>query len=394
MKIFFYLIGYLIYPFSFLFPRNEKIWVFGSSRGAFNDNAKYLFIYTAGNRKKIRPIWLSVDKKTVAFIRKSGLESYYIGSLKGLFYSLIAKYWFFNSYTSDILFFTSGGSICINLWHGIGLKKIEFSIENGPLADTYIKKTLKKRFFYPQVFRRPDYFLSTTDFQSVKFARAFRIDLSRCLNLGYPRNEIMVWNNSKRADFILKYEPSETREILLRIQKFRKTFIYMPTWRESQKNIFIQNFDLRELNQLMVQKNSLFILKPHSNTTISGDINATYSNLFLMKNTVDIYPLLSYTDVLITDYSSVLYDYLLLENKEIILYLYDFEKYVNVRDFNYPFIENVVGKIVTTFGQLTESIKAENYQTDRIQKQELKNKFWGITPDDVCGSILKRVLEK
>lgn len=56
-----------------------------------------------------------------------------------------------------------------------------------------------------------------------------------------------------------------------------------------------------------------------------------------------------FTDVLITDYSSILYDYLLMQEKETVLFLFDYEEYVRDRDFYYPFEENVVGRKVSSF---------------------------------------------
>lgn len=392
MKLLIYFLGYIIYPFSFLFPRNKKIWAFGSFRGAFNDNAKYLFIYVSENCPEINPIWLSSNKNTVLQVRQLGFNCYYIGSIKGILYSLRSKYWFFNSYTSDILFFTSGGSICINLWHGVGLKKIEFSVTKGYLSKIYVDKTFKMRFFYPQVYRRPNFFLSTTDFQSTKFAEAFRIDKSKCLNIGYPRNEILTQVESKRIDFIKKYEPKITQEIIAQIGQFKKTYIYMPTWRDSQKDIFAQSFDLYVLNQLMVTKNCLFILKPHANTKVDSNLISNLSNVLLINNNVDIYTILPYTNVLITDYSSVLYDYILMENKDVILYVYDFDQYVSQRDFNYPFKENVAGKMVYNFPDLIDCIENDDYKMDVLKRLEIKDRFWGMGTDDVCKAIIEKVI--
>ncbi len=391
MKIAYYLLGYLIYPFSFLFPRSKRIWVFGSFRGSFNDNAKYLFIYASENKPDITSIWLSQNKNTVSLVRQLGLKSYSIFSLKGIFYSLRAKYWFYNSYTSDILFFTSGGSTCTNLWHGVGLKKIEFSIKSGALSDIYVKNTFKQRFFYPQVFRRPDYFLSSTEFQSIKFAEAFRINVSKCLNLGYPRNELLIETESERMQFVERYEPVETKEIIEKIKSFNKAFIYMPTWRDSQKDLFSQTFDLQYLNEIMFDKKSLLILKPHANTTIDSRKLSMYSNIMVINNKVDIYTILPYTNVLITDYSSVLYDYILMKDKDIILYLYDYNEYINTRDFNYPFHENVVGKCVSNFSELVQCIKDEDYRIDEAKRLEIKNRFWGNQANNICEEIISRV---
>lgn len=370
-----YAAGYFFFPFSFLFPRSRKIWIFGSFRGAFNQNTKYLFIYVSEQVPEIRAVWITYKSAVVREIRSKGLKAYSLFSLPGLYYALRGKYYFFNDYSSDICYFTSGGAVKVNLWHGVGLKKIEFCIENGPLAARYVRKTFRERFFYPFVYQRPDYFLSSTEFQSVKFAQAFRIPLERCLNLGYPRNDVLLWGKERREDFIEKYEPRITRELIGRIRKYKKTYLYMPTWRDSQKELFSAHLELEKLNGFMRETDSLFLFKPHPIMKIESEIFGQCSHLMLLDSHVDIYTLLPYTHVLITDYSSILYDYLLMKDKDVILYLYDYRTYVRERDFNYPFLENIAGSVVYDFESLVRVMREGNY--DRSNYARINERFWG-----------------
>ena len=162
MKTLAYIVCYLLYPFSFLIPRSKKRLAFGCYRGGFSDNSKYLFIYAAEHCKDLDVCWLSVNRQTVKHVRSLGLPAYWVLSPIGAWKALRAKYWFINSYTSDIMYCLSGNATVINLWHGVGLKRCEFNIQNGGLADRYVKKTFKERFYHPESFRRPDYLLSST----------------------------------------------------------------------------------------------------------------------------------------------------------------------------------------------------------------------------------------
>jgi CDP-glycerol glycerophosphotransferase (TagB/SpsB family) len=374
MKFLLFLLGYFIYPFSFIVPRNKKKWAFGSFSNAFNDNSKYLFICVSGHQPAIDAAWISASKETVKQVRRLGLKAFYIGSVKGLFFALRSKYWFFNSYTSDILFFASGGAVRINLWHGIGLKKM-----------THGRWTFKRAFYYPQNYQRPNFLLSSTAFQSVKFAEVFRINLSQCLNLGYPRNALLTAPEEVRRDFIQRYESPETLKLIARIKQYRKTFIYMPTWRESQRNIFVDNMDLNSLQALMKETDSVLLLKPHVNTRINHNFFSRFENIMLLDGRIDTYAVLPYTDVLITDYSSVLYDYMLMEGKDVILYTYDMDSYITERNFNYPFLENVVGKIIRSADELRQCLQSGDYKIDEAKRIEIRNKFWGDTWNkDLC----------
>ena len=390
MKTLAYIICYLIYPFSFLIPRSKKRLAFGSYRGGFSDNSKYLFIYAAEHCKDLDLCWLSVNRQTVKKVRSLGLPAYWVLSPIGAWKALRAKYWFVNSYTSDIMYCLSGNAVVVNLWHGVGLKYCEFNIKSGPLAERYVKQTFKERFYHPESFRRPDYLLSSTPMQTVMFASAFRIPRARCLELGYPRNQIFTWSKEQVKAFVEKYEPKETLQLIQRMEQYEKVFIYMPTWRDSQLDIFTQQFDLDALNEEMKKQKVLMLLKPHPNTR-TKDVSG-YSNIVLVHRTTDVYGILPFTDVLITDYSSILYDYLLTGKKEVILFLYDYDEYVRDRDFYYPFDENVVGKKVYSFAELLECIEKQDYRSPQKEKQKIVDTFWGETIHmNPCEEILKKV---
>ena len=391
MKSLAYIICYLIYPFSFLMPRSKKQVAFGSYRGGFNDNSKYLFIYAAEHRKDLDVCWLSVNRQTVKHVCSLGLQAYWVLSPVGVWKALRAKYWFVNSYSSDIMYCLSGGATIVNLWHGVGLKRCEFNIKDGVLADRYVKQTFKERFYHPESFKHPDYLLSSTEFQSKMFASAFRISLEKCLNLGYPRNEILKKDQVDVLNFVEKYEPASTHQLIDTIKSFDKAYIYMPTWRDSQKNVFAQQMNLRKLSEVLKKQNALLLLKPHPNTIVDSIYQA--DNIVLVERTVDIYGVLPFTDVLITDYSSILYDYLLIPKKQVILYLYDYQEYVKDRDFYYPFDENVVGRQVKTFEELVNVIDMQDYQMDEQDRQRILDKFWGETIKmDSSKEILSKVL--
>ncbi len=396
MKFLAYLICYLIYPFSFLLPRSRRKYVFGSSRGSFADNAKYLFIYSVENGDKdIRYIWLSTSRATVRKVRSLGLPAYWVLGPRGIWHALTSKYWFFNSYTSDIMFCLSGGACCINLWHGVGLKRTEFNTVSGPLADRYSKKNKYDVFCHPESFRRPDWLLTSTPFQTSMFAKAFRLPESKCLELGYPRNRILNADEKARSEYVDRYEPASTRQFIESIRgKYDKVYVYMPTWRDSQRTVFTQSMDLERLNGILAEKNSLLILKPHANVILT-DTLGSLSNIVLADPKSDIYPILPYAHVLITDYSSILYDWLLMDGKDVILYLYDYKDYINERDFYYPFDGNVAGCRVETFQELCSLIESGQYKLDPAERDAMIEKFWGVTATyDASRKILDFIKEQ
>jgi CDP-glycerol glycerophosphotransferase (TagB/SpsB family) len=327
---------------------------------------------------EIDAVWLSTNKMTVKEVRSKGLKAYWIFSLKGVWFALTSKFWFFNAYSSDIMFCLSGNATLVNLWHGLPMKKIEFDIDSGPLADRYVKKTLKERFFHPESFKRPDYMLSASPMYSEMFSRAFRIDVSQCLELGNPRNDVLTWPEDRRLAFVKRYEPETTQQLLAELKSgiYNHIYIYLPTWRDSNYDFLGKDFDLKAIDKVMRECRALMIFKPHANTTITEVDGSSFTNVRILTAKTDFYPILPYTDVLITDYSSVLNDYLLMEKKSVVLYLFDYHKFTGERSFIWPFDEITIGKRVFDFEGLLGTFKENQLEIDEQQKENLVSKTW------------------
>ena len=385
-----YLVCYVFYPFSYLFPRTDKILVFGSYRGGFNDNSKYLFLYANEHIKDRKIVWISTKKSTVAHIRDLGFQAYYVASVRGLFYALRSGYWFVNSYTSDIAFCLAGRAKIVNLWHGVPMKAIEFGITKGDLAKRYVDKDIRDVFFHPAPFRRPDYMVSTTNFFDDVFSKSFRITKEKCIQTGCPRNIMLHLSIDEVNEFVRSYESQATKDLIQKIQQYNKVFVYMPTWRDSQRDCFANGFDLNALNECVAAQNACVLMKPHANTIIDKSIK--YTNLFFLDGSVDMYCILPYTHTLITDYSSILYDYILMPDKNVILFHYDYEEYVNSREFIFDIKDNIVGKQVYTFDNLLEVIQNNDYVINQTERQRILEKFWGDTVDkNSCDLILDKL---
>ncbi len=308
---------------SYLMPRNKNIWLFGGVSESFNDNVKYLFIYVAENCPELRPIWISEDKSIIEYIKSKGLEAYSKYSFKGIYYSLRSKFYFFFDTVLNINFWTSGGAVKVNLWHGVPIKKIHFDIKNHIMYDS----SIKSRWLYPHHYIQSDYMLSTSKKVSELFSSAFKVASEQCLEYGYPRNEILSYSKEKLMAFVNKYEPIQTKKLIQDIQQYKKVFVYMPTWRDNGRD-FIQDagLDFKMLTNIMKDNNFCFILKLHHMTKLPIGFESN-KNIVLLYHKLDIYPILPFTDCLITDYSSIYFDYKLM-HKEVVLFPFDKEEYL------------------------------------------------------------------
>lgn len=326
--------NYVLYFLSGFIPRVNNIWVFGSF-GIFNDNSSYLFKYIKRNSDlRIRAIWISKNRLSVYKAREYG-EAYYAFSLKGLYYCLISKVYVFSAYTSDINFFTSRRALKVNLWHGIPLKKIEFDITTKPLVDRFTNASSLRKIITPEAQIKPDLVLSPSRFVAdYSFRSAFRVKDENIIVAEYPR--VSYLKNSMPLDEYSHY---------------KKIFLYVPTWRDDSRDFIKEsgiNFD--KLNEVMKANDSIFIFKFHSATKIDIDLSF-FTNLVFVGNKVDPIRLMKTADCLITDYSSIYFDYLYLD-RPIIHFCFDIESYLKNREMYLDYDSSLAGYKAINFDSL------------------------------------------
>jgi len=320
MRFFDLLLGYPIYILSFLFPRKQNRWVFGTNVG-FADNAKYLFIATTAN-KKIDSCWITQQKSLSKELQKKGFRAFYKYSFQGLKYCLTASKYIFTYHSHDINFFTSGRARKVNLWHGVGIKKGSQDINKA--MPHWLSKLL-----LPHLYEHTDMFLSTSPLMNEHFSKTHNL-ADNCLiyEYMYPRCSFLMMPKDEILNHIKQYETSNIYNFVKQLQQYKKVFIYMPTWRINLKENFIEesHLDFQQIQNLMQQQNGIFLLKLHPAVKIQLQ-HSIFPNIRIINSKQDIYPILPFTDVLITDYSSIYYDYILQDNKQAILFPFDIEEY-------------------------------------------------------------------
>lgn len=369
------LIGYPLYVISFCVVRNKKKWVFGTNVG-FVDNAKYLFIDTF-ERKEIKCYWIAPDSKTVKFIRQKGLPAFHKYSLPGLFHCLTAYVYIFTYHSKDINYWTSAHAKKINLWHGVGIKSGDGGKNNKGID---VNANLLTHILLPHLFEKNTLFLSTSPLMNQHFQHMFSLDNQTIFESIYPRCVFLQNSIDKIEAFVQTYESEEINNLIQQIKKFDRVILYMPTWRGNFKDDFIAEagFDFKRLNQMLKAKNQLFILKLHPAVKYCKEAYQSLDSVMFLDKHLDIYPFLPFTDVLITDYSSVYYDYLLLKDKGYILYPFDYETYiVNSNRLAFDFNTYTPGLKAYDFNELVHFMEQETTSLTIDNKEWIIQQFWG-----------------
>lgn len=351
------ILGKIVYYFSGWVPRNNKIWAFGSF-GVFNDNSKYLFL-NCQDRDEIKPVWISRNKKSVDLAREYGLSYYYLSPM-GIYYSLKSGVYIYSSYLSDINYYTSKGCCKVNLWHGIPLKKIEFDINSLPLVSTFKKAGRLKKFVYAAQHEKPDLVLSPSEYVSdYSFVSAFRVNKKDIIHARYPRVTELI----------------ECPPMILD-RGYQKIFLYAPTWRDNGKDFINESgINFSTLDELLQSNNSLLLLKLHPSTKIKFN-SSVFGNIKIVDNQIDPITVMKTADCLITDYSSIYFDYLYL-NRPIIFFCFDLAPYMNNREMYFEYNEVTPGLIASDANMLYQCLDEiiNNKDTYTTQRTECFNKF-------------------
>lgn len=400
-----YLLKIVIYytrDISRIIPRKKNKWVFGE-KDRFRDNPKYLFYSVNKYHPEINAIWIAKDRNDVRLLRMQGYKAYYWSSPIALFHCATAKVWISGHDVRNISPIFSEGAFFVNLWHGVSLKRVmwqapdafvrDFGVKDKKEMQTSISFRIKT---YSFMFRKPDLCLTPSDKQKeLFFAEMFDIPLDKCVTAVYPRSKFLIEGKVSALSFIKEMEPTSTLDFVNKISKYRKVYIYMPTYRNDNRDFVKESgIDWGKLDELLCDKDSLLIVKFHPNTHFNGnEIFHQYKNICLYPAESDIYTILPFMDVLITDYSSVYSDFLMM-NKDIILFVFDFDKYVKgsyeLRDFDKYYI----GKKVFDFPQLLKTLSSEeDCHVPKEHYDRLMDFFWSSNNSrvDIVDEIKKRI---
>jgi CDP-ribitol ribitolphosphotransferase / teichoic acid ribitol-phosphate polymerase len=258
----------------------------------------------------------------------------------------------------------------VQIWHGPGaFKKFGLSSVTDPdLID------LEKR-----ISEKLDYVVVSSKKVAPFYEEAFGVSEEKVLPLGIPRTDYYFMENDiekLRKKFEGLYPESKDKKIVL----------YAPTFRENSaydKDI-LENFDIDLFNQELGDQYILAVrLHPRIN---SVDLVHGY-DIIDVTGYKDEKELLLIADILITDYSSIMVEYALL-NKPIIFYPYDYKYYSHIeRGFYFDYRKIVPGPVTCHIEELIEIIKNKDYDLNKLEK------FTDLQFDYLDGNSTKRIVD-
>lgn len=351
-----------------------------NSYPAYSDNSRVLYEYILKNRpditKKYKIIWGQEKGDAIPKeLSHCSIETIDKKSLKGIYTFLSAKYVFStHGYFPGVK--SGNGQVQVNLWHGCGYKSI----------------TDADRIY------RGDINTVTGSIYVPIHEKVFDMKQGTVYPTGLPRNDLLFTD----------------REVMPKLginkKKYKKIYIWMPTYRkanEGHKEVdgkadaftisTMTHDELDLLNKTLKSLDVLLIVKPHpmdakAFSNVSGFSNIeTITNAEFKNVGVQLYELMAETAALISDYSSVVIDYLMLQ-KPVVMVMSDIHEYENSRGFVFENIKDYLpGPIITN----TKSLIDYFMESDLIDEQwtEKRNYLSRIFHDNLDGNSCERVCD-
>ena len=322
-------------PLRFLFKRDSNLMVIISRPGSrFSDNSKYFFTYATGLKgDDEKVVYLTIDRNVYQSIIKAGG--------KAVIHPTLSSFWILircGTAVTDFDWFKFGaypltiGAKLVQLWHGAPLKHIELDLLRKRLKATpiWLHPLIKLQKEIIGRYPHYDYLVSTSAwFVDNVFRHCFKA--TRFIASGYPRNDILFgWPEPGSVEYRLAHldVDMKTLDIVWKAKKEgMKICLYVPTFRNDMSDPFETQIELRRLSEFAQKNNFIFVLKLHPFMQGKYCINH-YPHLIEYAPVGDVYPLMPHCDLLITDYSSIFFDFLLID-RPIIFFPYDLDHYIS-----------------------------------------------------------------
>ena len=269
----------------------------------------------------------------------------------------------------------------LETWHGTPLKKLAFDLD-----DIHAASQNHKTMFYRQG-KAWNYLISANRFSTDVFERAFCVPREKIIEVGYPRNDILY---SERADEIAKEVKKE-----FGIPEDKRVILYAPTWRDNQfygkgKYKFTLAMDLERMRKEF-GKDSVILLRTHYYIADSLDLTGLEDFVYNGSTYNDVSRLYLASDICITDYSSVFFDYANLR-RPMLFFAYDYEDYKDeIRGMYFDMNTELPGPIVQTNDELVDALHHIDEISEKYKKRydRFYDKFCHV--DD--GHASKRAID-
>jgi CDP-glycerol glycerophosphotransferase (TagB/SpsB family) len=384
-KYFLNLPGLFVYFVIGFMPRDKDLWVFGSWEGMkYCDNAKYLFQHVNKYHPEIKAVWLTKEPKVFEAIKKEGATVHYTWSWRAFWTSSRAQHIFItHNLAVDVNPLAARGATIINLFHAtFPIKKMGYDHFSTLPQLNKIEAYLST----PFVFMPIGYAISPSRNVSPIVGSALNVKAAAVVVTGLPRTDYLL-----SEKWLGECEPPAFSPAAV---KNKKMIYYVPTFRgDPGFDLHAYGYDQGKLEELLERINAVMLIRYHPFDAQKYRERVRETERIMIDRSDDIYATLKYADLLITDYSSIGFDFLLL-NRPMIFACYDYDGYLKERPLYHDYRQITPGPKVRDWPALAveiENLVLKGKDEFKAERARMSNYIYHYRDDQSSKRIIEFV---
>jgi len=354
---------------SLLVPRRANHWVVGCGSGV-GEGALALATEARARHPQLSITWLARNQADATAASLHGFDHLPLTSWRGFWATLRAEVLVVTHGFGDVNRFGTRGGFIVQLWHGIPLKLIHLD-SPATMRSPILPNSLVIRRVLRALYRRAAQAIvvmpAASELSATRLQTAFQLPAERIVVTGDPRDDVLVAGDP--AQRIAEARATLATRLTLPELGTARVILHAPTWRDGAVDPGIPTTDDWEsIDAYLESTDSLLVIRPHPLSVGDFSVGARMSpRIHLLESAVqpDVMPLLPAFDALITDYSSIAYDFAL-TGREIFFLAPDVAAYEESRGLYEPYALFSGGTEVTSWSALLERWTAIDDDPERL----------------------------
>lgn len=337
----------------------------------YSCNPRAIYEYIDANYPEFECIWALNDDRVP--IKGKG-KRVRRGSLQYYYYLATSKY-LVNNVNFPQRFVKRAEQIEIQTMHGTPLKTLGLDVPDEFPTQQSVDMYIKRNSAW-------DYLVTQGKFVEDKVYQMFRVN-PKVLKTGYPRTDNLINTSSKTIESI---------KSRLGLPRDKKIILYAPTWRIRDR--FDMNLELETMRKAL-SEDYVLLIRMHHFSSKGYEVPEDHKFIFDYNKYSSIEDLYLISDILITDYSSVMFDYTLLD-KPMIFFTYDMEDYCDkIRGLYVDFGKEAPGPICMTTEEVIDTIKNIDEEMEKCKKSvdAFKKKFLTYESGNSTEQVVEQAIK-
>ncbi|MBZ0160176.1 MAG: CDP-glycerol glycerophosphotransferase family protein [bacterium] len=359
--------------------------------GGLNGNLKYFYLYLATHHARDCEFYLLTHwRATARLLSEHGLPVLLHPSPRSIVKLLRARSvvlestdWWRRLKSLFALYATT-----FQIWHGNGMKRV--SMTNKKItAMLHNSKPFRWLLDWCNIYPTYDVVFFASRLQRERRGASFRMK-EAALN-GQPRNDVFFGTDVGSS--LVGCDSATTEKIRAAAIAGKRVVLYSPTWRPPDEIQPTQVLDLDELNTFALRHNLLIVWKAHPKDSATA---REHEVLIVMDKNADVYPIMGYADCMITDYSSIYMDYILLD-RPIVFFPYDLEHYLWKRGVQHDYNAITPGPKCLTQAQMQQALREILIDGDdawRNAREKVRRDFYEYQDGRSCERLFAEIRKR